>query len=127
MTLKLDKLNRLGYTQSWLDFGILTEENLNNQTEHYNASADKNSEHYRYQTFKNFLELQPQVDNNLINKLFKIIQQDSDESMARAMGLDILKQKNVSDENFNVIGSYLKKLYGDSMQKYIDKEIQYRK
>ena len=49
-------LLELGYNQNWLDYGIIDEEYLLNQYRIFQSSDDKNTEHYRYMAFLDYLK-----------------------------------------------------------------------
>ncbi len=121
-----DKLAKIGYTTFWLDFGVLTIEYLNKQLEIFENSDDQNTEHYRYSTFKNYLQTQSSLSEEQILYLFDIIKTDSDKSMANSMAIDILKAKALTESQFNMVADLLKNSFGDNMQKYIDREIVWR-
>lgn len=126
MTTTVDNLERLEYSHFWLDIGILTENELADQIREYNKSEDRNTEHYRYKSFKKFLDLKPKFDDISLNKLFHIIKHDKNRSMANSMALDILKQKYLSADNFTVVSEFLIQTFGNDMQKYVDRELIYR-
>ena len=48
-------LKRLGYTNEWIEFGILTEEEILAQYDEINTSEDQNAEHYRAGSFQYYL------------------------------------------------------------------------
>jgi hypothetical protein len=119
-------LKILNYNKLWLDNKILTIDLLQTQINEFETGTDTNKEHYRYRTFKNYLQTQSSLTNGQILQLFDIIKTDPDTSMAIAMGLDILKTKSLNIEQFQFAADNLKQVFGDEMQKYIDKEIMWR-
>jgi hypothetical protein len=50
-----NKLAKIGYTKLWLDYGVLTLDYLIAQEQVFDNSEDKNTEHYRYRTFIDYL------------------------------------------------------------------------
>ena len=48
-------LQTLGYTQAWLDIGVVDEPFLREQFERYLSSEDQNGEHYRHRAFTEYL------------------------------------------------------------------------
>lgn len=121
-----NNLKLLKYDQLWLDYGLLTTDLLITQVKEFDSGKDQNLEHYRYNTFKNFLQAKSIISDEQIIKLFDIIKIDSDISMANSMALDILKTKILNDLQFNMVSDLLKQIFGDEMQKYIDQEILWR-
>jgi hypothetical protein len=51
-----DLMKRLGYSDSWLDAGVVTEASVRSQYVAFETSDDKNPEHYRDRAFHEFLE-----------------------------------------------------------------------
>jgi hypothetical protein len=121
-----ENLQLLKYDQLWLDYNVLTLDLLQTQVNEFKNGKDVNTEHYRYTTFKNYLQIQTSLSEELISKLFDIIKIDSDISMASAMAIDILKTKTLTESQFNMVADFLKYSFGDDMQKYIDREILWR-
>jgi hypothetical protein len=122
-----EKLAILKYDQLWLDYKVLTMDLLQTQVNEFNNGKDKNTEHYRFATFKNYLQAQTSISDEQISNLFDIIKTDSDISMASSMAIDILKTKTLTESQFNMVADLLKHSFGDNMQKYIDREIVWRK
>lgn len=121
-----EKLAILKYNQLWLDYKILTLDILQTQVNEFNNGKDENTEHYRYETFKNYLQTQSSLSEEQISHLFDIIKTDSDNSMASSMAIDILKTKTLTESQFNLVADLLKLSFGNNMQKYIDREIVWR-
>lgn len=67
------KLSKLGYTNLWIDFCILTEEHLNKQLEFFNNSDDKNTEHYRYATFMQYLTSKGSLTDTELDNYLKLV------------------------------------------------------
>ncbi len=71
--MNIDKaLERLGYTQSWLSSGIISEKYLLSQYEEVLSSEDKNAEHYRCGGFRDFLNSRSEVTNDEIAVIFSL-------------------------------------------------------
>jgi hypothetical protein len=121
-----ENLAILKYDQLWLDYNVLTFDILETQVNEFNNGKDENTEHYRYETFKNYLQTQSSLSEDQISHLFDIIKTDSDNSMASSMAIDILKTKTLTESQFNMVADLLKHSFGDNMQKYIDREIVWR-
>jgi len=119
-------LKLLKYDRLWLNHGVLTPDLLQTQVKEFGNGEDKNEEHYRYSAFKNYLQAQQLLSDEQIIQLFDLIKIDSDISMASVMALDILKTKTLKESQFHMVSDLLKQIFGDSMQKYIDREILWR-
>lgn len=51
----MDELLKLGFTNLWIETGLLTEQQFDKLLEEFDKSDDKNTEHYRYGTFRKYL------------------------------------------------------------------------
>lgn len=56
-----DIMRRLGYTQHWLDVGVVDEASVRSQFDAFRSSADQNTEHYRHRAFVAFLHRREQL------------------------------------------------------------------
>lgn len=105
---------------------MLTLETLQAQVTEFEVGDDLNTEHYRYYTFKKYLERQSSLTNNNIIMLFDIIKTEIDSYAAVSMGIDVLKLKHLNDAQFQLAANNLKDAFGEDMQKYINKETERR-
>lgn len=119
-------LRLLEYNPLWLEYGVLTFDLLQTQVKEFNTGEDDNTEHYRYAAFKNYLQTQSFLSDDILSKLFDIIKIDPDITMANSMALDLLKTKTLKEPHFKMVSDRLKELFGNDMQKYIDREIVWR-
>ncbi|MES2133138.1 MAG: hypothetical protein V4506_12400 [Bacteroidota bacterium] len=117
-----ENLALLKYDQLWLDYEILTLDLLLKQANEFKNGKDENTEHYRYATFKNYLQTQSFLSEQLITNLIDIIKIDSDISMASSMAINLLKTKTLTESEFNTVTDFLKRSFSNNMQKYIDRE-----
>ncbi len=121
-----EDLKLLEYSQIWLEHQLLTPDILSVQILEFKKGEDPHTEHYRYKTFKSYLQNKTILTDETLTQIFEIIKIDNDDSMASAMGIDILKTKSLTDNQFTTVGDFLKETFGDHMQNYIDKEIVWR-
>jgi hypothetical protein len=120
-----DKLLRLGYSQLWLDNGMLTVENLDNQIKELDLGEDDNTEHYRYRTFTNYFNLQTSFDNSILKQILQLLQSDRDKTMAGSATVALLRKSCLTDEQFDIVVEFLQ-TFGDWTTKQIDKARQQR-
>ncbi|NCU06011.1 MAG: hypothetical protein GXC73_18760 [Chitinophagaceae bacterium] len=97
------KLVRLGYTESWLLFNVLTSGILEKQLSELDKGEDTNEEHYRYKTFCSYLELQTSLSNKLVDHLISLLLGDADKSMVASASIRLLKHQYLTDEQFNKV------------------------
>ncbi|AXE17806.1 hypothetical protein DR864_08690 [Runella rosea] len=120
-----DKLLRLGYSQLWLDNGILTIDSLNQQMKELELGEDDNIEHYRYQTFINYFASQAFFDNHSLKQILEILQSDNDKTMAGSATVGLLRKSSLTDEQFNTVADFLK-TFGDWATKQVNRAKQKR-
>ena len=65
-------LQKLGYTSSWIEFGIISNEYLLSQYDEIQNSEDQNTEHYRCGGFSNYLNSKEYLTNIEIDNIFKL-------------------------------------------------------
>ena len=120
-----DKLSVLKYSDSWLKFGFLTEEELDEQIKIFEISDDRSTEHYRYQSFNKYLNSRDELTDDEINKYLHLAEIDEDEMMAGSAVRDLLRLRNLSDFQFEKTCNALS-LYGEWTERVISREILFR-
>jgi Ca2+-binding EF-hand superfamily protein len=120
------KLLILGYSKLWLEFGFLTEQELENQLEIFETSDDKNTEHYRYGAFRSFLSSRKTLTDDEIEKYINLAKIDEDKMMASSALVDVLKAKILTDFQFEKICNELS-LIDNSLDKIILHQQLFRK
>ena len=68
----------LGYSSKWLDFGIITEDELLNQFKKFNDTKDDNPEYYHSAAFSAYLESKDSLTDQEIENIFKLKEKDSE-------------------------------------------------
>lgn len=114
-------LRSLGYTQQWIDYGILTHEQLQNQSAEFASGADPHPEHYRYRTISSYINTRTHMKNEEVGNLLKLMIEDEDSTMASSAALLLLKQAYISDEQFEIVAKVLA-TYGDWTEKEITRQ-----
>lgn len=115
------ELEDLGYTNKWVEYGLLTEEILTNQFSEFQKGEDQNTEHYRYGTFKYWLSSKNQFTNLEIDQFIELALEDSDQLMAGSAVKELFTHPDISDYQFNLIKKELSK-FGDWTIKLIQRE-----
>ena len=77
-------LRLLNYHQNWLEFGFLTIDNLTNQVISFDNGDDKNTEHFRYQSFLDFINAHQHFTNTQMEQFIILVNQDVDNIMAES-------------------------------------------
>jgi Asp-tRNA(Asn)/Glu-tRNA(Gln) amidotransferase B subunit len=65
-------LKRLGFTQEWIDFGIVSSAYIHELSEEITVSDDKNAEHYRNLAFSRYLNTKKNLTDIEIINIFNL-------------------------------------------------------
>ena len=101
----MDRLLKLGYTNLWLELGLLTKEQLNEQLIEFEESNDDNTEHYRYQILRNYLKTKQILTNIELDNYLKVANSEIDRTMASSALCDILQKTQLTDLQFDIVCS----------------------
>jgi len=106
----MDILRELEFSQDWIDLGIVSRSKLDEIEAEWITSDDKNTEHYRWRAFLDFMQLQESLDPLLARSLYELGARDPDGAMGGSMMAYVLRRKDcpedllrdaaVSDEKF---------------------------
>ncbi|MFT5027742.1 MAG: hypothetical protein ACI9VS_000159 [Candidatus Binatia bacterium] len=80
-------ISLLGYTDRWINLGVINDDTLKQQWEKYCKSDDKNPEHYRFGAFVEFLAKKEHFTDTDIQKILGL---DED----TALGGDLRDQES---------------------------------
>ncbi|WP_146403400.1 hypothetical protein [Pseudobythopirellula maris] len=72
------RLAHFGYTHEWLRVGVITESGLAAQLSEFEASDDKNKEHYRCAAFLQYIKGLTAVSDSVLNSLLELTDVGSD-------------------------------------------------
>lgn len=114
-------LEKLGYTEKWIQYGIINVELLENQLDEYHSSGDHNTEHYRYGAFLNWLKSKKGFTNKEIERYLELASEDSNKLMAGSAVKELFKSTLLTDEQFDQIKINLSQC-GEWTNKLIQKE-----
>lgn len=78
----------LGFNHKWITLGIVTKEEIQNIVERFEASDDKNDEHYRWRAFKMFLAKNQTLPVETIRALYHLGEHDPDFGMGSSIMFD---------------------------------------
>ncbi|WP_406693641.1 hypothetical protein V5E97_21660 [Singulisphaera sp. Ch08] len=82
--------NLLGFTDRWLTLGVVTRERVEALDWEFESSSDKNSEHYRYGAFRDYLAAHRPLPPAVAEALYSLGEEDLDRGMGGAMMSDIV-------------------------------------
>lgn len=95
------KLEKLGYTRSWIYLGVLTEQTLLEQEQLFDQGEDRNTEHYRYTSCMNYLQRKTTFSTVELERFFNLLQEDSDMHMAGSAAMSIFSMIELTDPQFD--------------------------
>lgn len=93
-------LARLGYSSSWINYGVLTIEFLIEQDHAILTSDDTNTEHYRYKTFNCYLHSKKQLTDIEFDNYLDLTFTDRDITMAGGAMKNLFTEINLTDKQF---------------------------
>jgi hypothetical protein len=96
-------LDKLKYSQQWLDYGLLDEAYLLAQGIRFDASDDKNTEHYRYDAFKAILSERTVLDDAILENIVHLSQLDADQGMGQAALILLVDWPNLTDLQLDLL------------------------
>jgi hypothetical protein len=120
------KLSLLGYTPEWLETGVLSIAQLDEQILFYNTGEDPNLEHYRYKTLHSYIKSRTQFTDKDLNRVLGLAQQEPDKAMAGSIAIFLLKREGLTEAQFNSVCRMLTQ-FGEWTEKEITKQKALRK
>lgn len=102
-----DKLSRFGYSQVWLEIGLLTKEQLEQQISQLDSGEDDNIEHYRYRTLIDYFNQQNSFEDLTLRQILQLLQSDDDKQMAASSALNLLKKSVLNDQQFETVAGFV--------------------
>jgi hypothetical protein len=89
-----EELLGLGFTNEWLNMGIISREGVHQIVASGALSEDPHPEHYRWRAFQSFLASRPVLDADTARALFELGENDQDLTMGGSMKAEILRRKD---------------------------------
>ena len=106
----------------------MTEQELVEQVAIFEKSDDKNTEHYRYRTFRRYLTTRKVLTDKELENYLKVASAEKDEPMASSAIVDILREIELTDLQFNKVCLEIAGLgLGTSAKKIITRQVLLRK
>lgn len=115
------ELEDLGYTEKWLEFGLLNEEILIKQFAKIRIDEDFSAEYYRYEAFLNWLNQKSSITDLEISNYIELALEDSDQLMAGSAVQELFTSSIISEIQFNRIKKDLVK-FGNWTLKLIKRQ-----
>lgn len=93
-------LESLGYTRLWLNYEILTTDELAAQYMQFRSGEDTNTEHYRYSTLKQYLTTKQMLTDDELDAYLGLVTAEQDRAMAAAAAVDLIKLPKLTTSQF---------------------------
>jgi hypothetical protein len=84
--------------QEWINLGIITPANLSQIEAEWATSDDRNTEHYRWRAFLNFIQSKDFLDEITARRLYHLGASDPDSSMGGSIMAHILRRKDCPED-----------------------------
>lgn len=114
------KLEDLGYSKKWIDYGLLTIETLRKQFSEF-QKGDRNREHYRYATFVNWLNEKIGFSDLEIKQFIELAVEDSNQLMAGSAIKNLFIHSKISTAQSELIKNVLPE-FGPWTNQFIQRE-----
>lgn len=97
----IDTCALLGYNRLWIDYGFLSPEYLLQQKVFFDESGDKNTEHYRYRAFSDYLHGKPCLTDTAFDHYLQLALLDPAPLMAGSALSDLFKSIDLTEQQFD--------------------------
>ena len=94
----MDTFRKLQFTQEWIDLGIITPDKLDELEREWQSSDDRNTEHYRWRAFVNFMQSKASLDDNVLRRLYRLGANDADPAMGGSIMADVLRRHDCPED-----------------------------
>ncbi len=90
----IDIFRELEFNQEWIDLGIITAAKLRQFEAEWATGEDKNTEHYRWRAFLDFIEPIKSLDENSARALYNLGADDPDGATGGSIMANVLRRKD---------------------------------
>ena len=112
-------LRQLEFTQERIDLGIVDPDKLHLMELEWNSSDDKNTEHYRWRAFLDFMQSQEFLDPIIAKRLYDLGASDPDSAMGGSMMAQVFRRKDCPVDLLRVAAEseqkFLRKIAADKL------------
>ncbi len=122
----VDKLSKIGYTNLWLDYGVLTIEYLIEQVQTFDNGDDQNTEHYRMNAFRHYLSSKNNLLDIEFDNYLELALKDNDVLMAGTATADLFNKVDSTDLQFEKLSKSIRH-FGDWTEKVVTRQTLLRK
>jgi hypothetical protein len=98
----MDIFRELEFSQEWIELGVLSPAKLKQIEDEWNVSDDRNTEHYRWRVFLDFMQSQSSLEPVTARRLYELGKGDPDSVMGGSMMAHILRRKDCPEDLLRV-------------------------
>ena len=119
------KLSLLNYSNKWMIYEMISTDVLIKQVNEFKEGNVENTEHYRYRSFRNFIDGNDSLSDMQVENVLELIDIDEDQTMTGSVMVKMLRKTSLTNAQFEIIVEKLKG-FGEWTEKSIRKEIKRR-
>lgn len=120
------KLQTLGYTTNWIDFGLLDTAKVNDQYQALQNSDDEDPAQFRLITFMTWLDAKKEISDTELQNILILAREDEDQNIGGSILRILFVSPIITEKQFNVLKAKLP-AYGAWTEKLIIREVLSRK
>ena len=102
-------MTELKYNRKWIEYKLINKQYVCKEYEKFTKSADKNTEHYRYNSFKKLLKEESFFTDEKIKYYVELAEIDENQAMGTSAIIELICCKYLTNEQFANIWNYLPK------------------
>ena len=88
-------LDRLGFTEEWVSFGVISESILSDLYKEISVSEDENAEHYRHRAFSQYLKSKSSLSDEEVANIFRLEDRGPDKCDLRVNRINELLHSDI--------------------------------
>ncbi len=96
-------LKKLKYSKEWLEYEILQTEQLTSQNLAFDTGEDKNTEHFRYKSFLNWIDNNIDFTDTQIQQFLHLVEIDDDQAMTSSAVCNLYTSTKLSKPQKEVV------------------------
>ncbi len=113
-------LKKLKYSKEWLEYEFISNEHLASQNLEFENGEDKNTEHYRYKSFLNWINDNIEFTDKQLEQFIHLINIDDDQVMTGSVVRRLYESPKLTSNQKEIIKEKLIS-FGDWAVKYVAK------
>jgi len=102
-------MTELKYNKKWIEYKLINKKYVCKEYEKFIKSADKNTEHYRYNSFKKLLKEESFFTDEKIKYYVELAKIDENQVMGISAIIELICCKHLTNEQFANLWNYLPK------------------